>query len=163
MAHDLLTEALKESDRNCRLSKCSHMILFLELSTWLSRLSKFYEALTIHQLIQSRTPALASCTDSVLSGGFRAAALNALQDYTLRSASGRESPPQSCPAAIVVFFLAVDYGPQPLTCCLFKGLRALLPWQAGEDSLISALHLCTGSAKEWTASPAWGCSGCLQE
>lgn len=56
-----------------------------------------------------------------------------------------ESPPQSCPAAILVFFLAVDYGPPPLTCCLFKVLQALLPWQAGEDSLISALHLCTGS------------------
>lgn len=44
----------------------------------------FYKALTIHQLIQFRTPALPYYADrhslTVLSGGIRPAALNALQD-----------------------------------------------------------------------------------
>lgn len=55
----------------------------------------YYKALTIHQLIQFRTPALPYCTDrhrlTVLSGGIRPAALNALQDYTLHGAAAKSS------------------------------------------------------------------------
>ncbi|TMS06895.1 hypothetical protein E3U43_016654 [Larimichthys crocea] len=60
----------------------------------------FYKALTIHQLIQFRTPALPYYADrrslTVLSGGIRPAALNALQDYTPPQKKAKESPPQGC-------------------------------------------------------------------
>lgn len=60
----------------------------------------FYKALTVHQLIQFRTPALPCHADrlslAVLSGGVKLAALNALQDYSLHSsAAAEQSPPLS--------------------------------------------------------------------
>lgn len=73
------------------------------------------------------------------SGGF-----NALQDYTLRSASGRE-PSTELPCCHCCLLSRCWRRASTFNLLPFKVLQALLPWQAGEDSLISALHLCTGS------------------
>lgn len=99
----------------------------------------FYKALTIHQLIQFRTPALPYYADrhslTVLSGGIRPAALNALQDYTLRR-KAKESRPQSrrrCCCHSCCWLRA-----STSASCL-RALQALLPWQPGDDRS----HKCT--------------------
>lgn len=109
----------------------------------------FYKALTIHQLIQFRTPALPYYADrhslTILSGGLRLAALNALQDYTLHR-KAKESP------AAAVVILAVDYRPQPQLPACQESRRPCYHDNQVKIDLISALHLCTGSDRERTAS-----------
>lgn len=94
----------------------------------------FYKALTIHQLIQFRTPALPYYADrhslTVLSGGIRPAALNALQDYTLRR-KAKESRRRCCRPCC---WLRASTS----ASCL-RVLQALLPWQPGDDRS----HKCT--------------------
>ena len=96
----------------------------------------FYKALTIHQLIQFRTPALPYYADrhslTVLSGGIRPAALNALQDYTLRR-KAKESRPQSCCRRRCCRCRSRCWLRASTSTSCLRVLQALLPWQPGED------------------------------